>query len=82
MEVSVEIKKLASLRNRATKKEIEVRGRTIGVGYVDGREGWLVVGLPYFLFVILSSLRGTLASNGEDRNSVCPGASNGGLVIS
>lgn len=82
MEVSVEIKKLASLRNRATKKEIEVQGRTIGVGYVDGREGWLVVGLPYFLFVILSSLRGTLASNGEDRNSVCPGASNGGLVIS
>lgn len=41
-----------------------------------------MVGLPYFLFVILSSLRGTLASNGEDRNSVCPGASNGGLVIS
>lgn len=83
MEVSVEIKKLASLRNRATKKEIEVRGRTIGVGTsTGGGGGWLVVGLPYFLFVILSSLRGTLASNGEDRNSVCPGASNGGLVIS
>lgn len=40
-----------------------------------------MVGFPYFLFVILSSLRGTLTSNGEDRNSVCPGASNGGLVI-
>lgn len=40
MEVSVEIKKLTSLRNRATKKEIEVRGRTIGVGMsMGGRVG-------------------------------------------
>lgn len=37
MEVSVEIKKLASLRNRVTKKEIEVRRRTIGVGTSMGR---------------------------------------------
>lgn len=41
MEVSVEIKKLTCLRNRATKKEIEVRGRTIGVGMsMGGRVGW------------------------------------------
>lgn len=30
----------------------------------------------------ISSSRGVAARNGEDRNSVCPGASNGGLVIS
>lgn len=40
VEVSVEIKKLASLLSRATKKEIEVRGRTIGVGMsMGGRVG-------------------------------------------
>ena len=37
---------------------------------------------PSALFLIRNTKFCSLASNGEDRNSVCPGASNGGLVIS